>query len=293
MRIVLELSFPFFLLLSKFMYEMKLDLLPQDCIGYILSFASARDICRMSLVSPAMQVASESDILWEKFLPLDYEEVLSRLVSPIVFKSKKELFLKLCNPVLIDKGEKMLWLDKLTGKKSCMLSARELSITWADHPLYWSWKPLLQSRFAEVVELISIWWLEINAKINTRMLSPNTSYKAYLIVKFANRAYGLDSLHSKVSVEVSNYRTNRTIYLRHPDRKIQLSERLYTLSSVYTGNEDTVPCKREDGWLEIELGEFYNDGSEDEVKMSLKEVSGAHLKGGLIVGGIEIRPKKE
>ncbi|GKD38325.1 F-box protein PP2-B15-like protein, partial [Tanacetum coccineum] len=44
-------------------------------------------------------------------------------------------------------------------------------------------------------------------------------------------------------------------------------------------------------WLEIELGEFYNDGSsEKEVKMSLREVDGVRLKGGLLVEGIEIRP---
>ena len=49
--------------------------------------------------------------------------------------------------------------------------------------------------------------------------------------------------------------------------------------------------EREDGWLEIELGEFYSDGSDEEVKMSLKEVKGEHLKYGLIVEGIELRPK--
>ncbi len=50
--------------------------------------------------------------------------------------------------------------------------------------------------------------------------------------------------------------------------------------------------ERKDGWIEIELGYFYNDQGDEEVKMCLKEVKGEHLKGGLIVEGIEIRPKE-
>ncbi|PIA36200.1 hypothetical protein AQUCO_03400247v1 [Aquilegia coerulea] len=50
--------------------------------------------------------------------------------------------------------------------------------------------------------------------------------------------------------------------------------------------------KRDDGWMEIELGEFYNDQGEDgEVQMTLTEIKGGHLKCGLIVQGIELRPK--
>lgn len=51
--------------------------------------------------------------------------------------------------------------------------------------------------------------------------------------------------------------------------------------------------EREDECIEIELGSFYNDGGDaKEVEMCRKEVPGEHLKGGLIVEGIELRPKK-
>jgi hypothetical protein len=60
-------------------------------------------------------------------------------------------------------------------------------------------------------------------------------------------------------------------------------------------NEDAYgecPKKRGDGWLEIELGEFFNGGEDDrEVEMSVLEVNG-NWKGDLIVQGIEIRPKE-
>lgn len=42
--------------------------------------------------------------------------------------------------------------------------------------------------------------------------------------------------------------------------------------------------------MEIELGEFYNDeGDDGEVEMRLREIS--DWKSGLIVEGIEVRPK--
>ncbi|KAK4850972.1 hypothetical protein QYF36_011423 [Acer negundo] len=70
-------------------------------------------------------------------------------------------------------------------------------------------KPLLQSRFAEVVELRTITWLEIHGKINTNMISAKTVYVVYLIVKFADRAcaYGLDLLPSEVSLEVGDVKS--------------------------------------------------------------------------------------
>lgn len=122
-------------------------------------------------------------------------------------------------------------------------------------------------RFSEAAELRTICWLEIKCSINTRMLSRETTYGAYLKVKIADRAFGLDSLPSEVSVEVGNHKSQGTIYLR---------------SSSHSGPEDE--------WLEIELGNFYTQ-SDEEVRMCLKEVKGVHLKGGLIVDGLQIRPK--
>jgi hypothetical protein len=46
--------------------------------------------------------------------------------------------------------------------------------------------------------------------------------------------------------------------------------------------------EREDECIEIELGSFYNDGGDAEVEMCQKKVPGEHLKGGLIVEGIEL-----
>lgn len=227
-------------------------------------------------------------------MPSDYNEILSRLVSPIRFKSKKELFMRLSSPLHVDGGRKLFWLDRFTGKKCYMLSARELSIAWGHNPLAWSWTPLLPSRFPEVVELVTTWWLEIKGRINSHMLSPNTIYMSYLIVRFSNRAYGLDTLPSVVTVESNHHQQSvGTVYLR-PEAKISLWDHLGFFKLIglprsrgYIGENKGISCERADGWFEIELGEFYNCGNDGVVRMSLRETEGAHLKSGLIVEGTD------
>ncbi|GKD12904.1 F-box domain, phloem protein 2-like protein, partial [Tanacetum coccineum] len=93
----------------------------------------------------------------------------------------------------------------------------------------------------------------------------------------------------EVLVELGDFRSRGTVLLFH---KHSLEHAKMDLRLTYGQEDVTRVCReRKDGWLEIELGEFYNDGSsEKEVKMSLREVDGVHLKGGLLVVGIEIRP---
>ncbi|WCJ26913.1 F-box protein PP2-B15 [Euphorbia peplus] len=279
---------------------MNLDLLPQDCFAHILSLTSPKEACRLSVVSSVLQSSADSDVVWEKFLPSDYLDIIARLASPDNWRTKKELFFRLCSAVYIDEGRKMISMEKSTGKKVYILSSRELSISWATNPLYWSWKPHIHSRFSEVAELRTICWLQITTTFNTQNLSPKTLYGAYLIVKFAGRAYGLDSLPSDVFVKVGNFLSHSKIFLRWRQRKIRTGgEKVGILSRIEASSrlndESSRVCERKDGWLEIELGSFYKDAGEDgdgeEMEMGLKEVTGEHLKGGLIVEGIEIKPK--
>lgn len=55
------------------------------------------------------------------------------------------------------------------------------------------------------------------------------------------------------------------------------------------------PEEREDGWMEIELGEFFNEGelmNSEEIEMGGLETKRLNGKYGLIIQGIEIRPAK-
>ncbi|XP_030957648.1 F-box protein PP2-B15-like [Quercus lobata] len=271
-----------------------IDMLPGDCVSKILSFTSPTDAYRSSMVSSMFHSAAESDVVWEMFY---YKDVVSRLIAPLTFTTKKELFVCLCNLALIDGGRKSFKLEKLSGKISYMLSARELSITWGNDPMQWSWKSIPQSRFSEVAKLRTTSWLEIRGKINTQILSSNTRYGAYLIMKISNRAYGLDSIPSEVSIEVGNKVCNGMAYLRHEDGMQQQMEYMFYRNRievlrkrVIEGTQRTLN-EREDGWLEIELGEFFSGEANEEVKMSLMEVKGYQLKGGLVIEGIEVRPR--
>jgi hypothetical protein len=81
------------------------DSFPEDCISYIISFTNPRDACVAATVSKTFESTVKSDIIWEKFLPADYES----LIPPSrVFSSKKELYFSLCNdPVLFDDDKKV------------------------------------------------------------------------------------------------------------------------------------------------------------------------------------------
>ncbi|THU46215.1 hypothetical protein C4D60_Mb09t02600 [Musa balbisiana] len=81
--------------------------LPQECILHVFSFATPRDSCRSAVVSKAFLSCTGTDALWERFLPSDYAEILSRAVNPVSSSSKKELYFGLCKPILID-GSKLV-----------------------------------------------------------------------------------------------------------------------------------------------------------------------------------------
>ncbi|CAN1219743.1 F-box protein PP2-B15 [Linum perenne] len=245
--------------------------LPEDCLSAILCFTSPQDASVSSSVSSFFHSAANSDSVWETFLPSDYPLIVSDSIPPLKFTSKKELFHRLCDSVLIDNGLKQFKLQKSTGHKSYILSARDLSITWSSESMYWAWTSVPESRFSEVAMLRTMSWLEIEGKIRAKMLTPNTKYGAYLLIQITDRSYGLDSMPSVVSVNVNGTEVSK--------------------SRVAVDGEGRLPVEREDGWLEVEIGEFFSGESDEEVRMCLKEVKGYHLKGGLVVEGIEVRPK--
>lgn len=165
--------------------------------------------------------------------------------------------------------------------------------------MYWFWVPSPKSRFAEVAVLRTTDWLDIEGKIKTGMLSPNTVYGAYLIIKISKLAYGFDSVAAEVSVEVGDQVCSSSrayLVLDHHDHDHDQDHKktLRSTPLIQGDDERRIPCESENGWMEIELGEFCSGdhGDHEEVKMSLKEVKGYQLKGGLIVEGIEVRPKQ-
>ncbi|MFS7907838.1 putative F-box domain-containing protein [Helianthus anomalus] len=82
----------------------------EGCMRHILAHTSPRDACRASLISRGVKCFANSDALWERFLPDDYQEIISRAVDPVRYSSKKELYFRLCDSlVLLDDGNLVSW----------------------------------------------------------------------------------------------------------------------------------------------------------------------------------------
>ncbi|TKY52051.1 putative F-box protein PP2-B12 [Spatholobus suberectus] len=294
---------------------MDFNKLPEGCIANVLSFTSPRDVCRLSLLSSTFRSAAESDAVWGKFLPSDYHTIISQS-SSLCLPSKKHLYLHLCQkPLLLDDGKKSFQLDKVHGKKCYMLSARTLFIVWGDTPMYWRWTSLPDARFSEVAELVSVCWFEIRGWINTGTLSPKTLYGAYLVFKpNPVGTYGFDYQSVEVSIGIAGGDPRkRTVFLdaergrrlryQIVPRRAGIFNRARFMATATAVEAPTTednnldlqyPKERGDGWLEVEVGEFLNEGEEDkEVEMGVYEIKGGDWKGGLLVQGIEIRPKTD
>uniref|UniRef100_I1P5F9 F-box domain-containing protein n=1 Tax=Oryza glaberrima TaxID=4538 RepID=I1P5F9_ORYGL len=260
--------------------------LPEELLVAALSLTSPRDACRAAAVCRDFRAAADSDAVWSRFLPRDLPRLADGELSPPP-PSTKGLFLRLsAAPLLLPHELTSMWLEREKGRKCYMLSARALQITWGDTPRYWRWIPLTDSRFKEGAELLSVCWLEIHGKILSKMLSRNTNYAAYLVYRIADRSYGLDFPFQEASVSIGGSTTTRQVGSVERRLKRRCSHALVLAEDIEH------PQKRSDGWMELKLGELYNEeGDDGEVCISFRETEG-HWKRGLVVQGIEIRPKK-
>ena len=132
------------------------------------------------------------------------------------------------------------------------------------------------------------------------MLSRDTAYAAYIVFKTLVESSGLDYPPRKASIDtVAGKKKIRKVCLqsyegRHVNRQVTVPlapeyNKSYRLGH---GRNPLLPKERTDGWMELEMGVFYNkEGDDGEVRFSLLQTSGTS-KEGLIVQGIEIRPKK-
>ncbi|KAL6313020.1 hypothetical protein AAG906_037841 [Vitis piasezkii] len=203
--------------------------LPEECMSHILSLTSPR-ICQFRCCVGLI-------------LPSGFEEIISKLESPLVFSSKKDLYLHFCNgPFLLKDNTKSFWLDKATGKKCYMLGGRELSISLENVTSYWRWMPQPSSRVPAVAKLM----IDCSLKIKGKMKRLG--------------GYGGDFRRVHTSEQQQQY-------------------------------EEEVPHVRKDGWLELEMGSFFNDKNEDdELEMEMRNFHIRTPKSGLILEGVELRP---
>ncbi|GAU20601.1 hypothetical protein TSUD_33370 [Trifolium subterraneum] len=243
--------------------------LPEGCIGDILSRTTPVDACRFSVVSKTFRSAADSDAVWNRFLPSDsnfIDSIISQSPSLANIPTKKALYLALSDrPIIIDHGQKSFQLDKKSGKICYMLAARALTIIWGDDLRYWDWIPMPDSRFPEVAQLRAVCWLEIRGMINAIVLSPNTQYAAYAVFKLIE-SRGFQDHVVELSVGVEGDHNSTRVVCFDPNVEGTRHPRVEGLQR---------PSVRNDGWMEIEMGEFFNSGIEnEEVQMNIMGMKG-------------------
>ncbi|CAN4104526.1 unnamed protein product [Withania somnifera] len=160
-----------------------------------------------------------------------------------------------------------------------MVAARALDIEWGNTPDYWEWLSHPDSRFPQVAKLKWVCWLDIHAKIETRILSKRTKYVAYLVFKLEKEFYGLES-------------ANAVVRFVDSESEKDAEKRASVVHFSGRGPRATLPFRRGDGWMELKMGEFFNDTGEDgDVDARLMETRHLREKVGLIIQGMEFRPE--
>ncbi|GJR17399.1 serine/threonine-protein kinase, active site protein [Tanacetum coccineum] len=180
-----------------------------------------------------------------------------------------------------DEGEKALSLNEVNEKKHLMLSVKEVLYDSSKVKCVklFHLKRSEEPRFQEVIELLAEQVFSVKCKIQSQMLLPDTEYMCYLVFKLSEKCHGL---HCPVKIrDVLHWKNKETgiLYFRTPDPW-----------NIHDNNR--VPKKREDGWMEVIVWKF-NSTSElrnDYIPMHLKLIAYKGTMSGLIVGGLEIRP---
>ncbi|GMY06559.1 F-box protein At2g02240-like [Fagus crenata] len=121
--------------------------------------------------------------------------------------------------------------------------------------------------------------------MRTSTVSPKTNYTAYLVFKLRSRALGFDHPPPEASVGITEGEFHKQTVFMELDQLAVEPLQQDEIEPPQQKHKASCQKQRKDGWLEIELGEFFNEEGEDELQISLMEVSRI-VKGGLIVEGI-------
>lgn len=129
------------------------------------------------------------------------------------------------------------------------------------------------------MELLNVCWLHIIVRVDLKELLLKTSYSAYLVFKLRENSYGMTKAIARVKYVNG---------VRNPDGDDQS---VFIGRTKMPGERGRFPQPRGGGWMEIKLGEFYNNlGDDGFVEIGLLETVELYWKSGLIVKGIEVVP---
>ncbi|KAL8265846.1 hypothetical protein R6Q59_003190 [Mikania micrantha] len=251
----------------------------------------------------SLSISTEDDIIdnefWKKKLPNRYQRYIQRSDKPLHYANKKELYLRLCDGFLCDKGKLWFSISKSNDGICSMLPAAHILHDDIDYE-HLDTASLHESRFHEVKILGYASSYSFTCTLQLQMFSPQKMYACYLVFKFEHNKQPDDT-----SLLTAEYGLGRRLLgqvLAHmnvfsesenkpkADHEEPRTKRLET--TTYDGLEydfESWMEERKDGWMEVMLSkplERLEDHSTLKVRLSV--LSGSF--GGIIVEGIEFRP---
>ncbi|XP_059287304.1 F-box protein PP2-B10-like [Lycium ferocissimum] len=132
------------------------------------------------------------------------------------------------------------------------------------------------TQIPEVAKLKWINCFDIRGKMETRILSKKTKYVAYLVFRLKNEFF-----HNNIADAVVRFVDSQS--------HTKVDERTSLVSLSGRKPSAKLPSKRGDGWMEIDMGNFFNGRGEDgDVEVRLMDKRD-HIKSRLIVQGIEFQ----
>lgn len=107
--------------MEESMGKSRLTSLPQDCITEIISRTSPPDAARVSLVSKDLRFSADSDAVWVRFLPKDFQSIIAGVAGSSLqeVQSKKELYLQLADKSILIEGGRKVNLTQILVLQGC------------------------------------------------------------------------------------------------------------------------------------------------------------------------------
>jgi hypothetical protein len=133
------------------------------------------------------------------------------------------------------------------------------------------------------------------------MFSPNTHYAAYLVYKLTHNASGLSSPRQKSYANVNGQLAGSIHRVSlHPCNRRSCVDNMTTGADPHEHEEEEAGgcvvryprTRMDDDWMELEMCDFHIDEAlAIGVQIILQELEELQWKSGLIIEGIELRPR--
>ncbi|KAI3703943.1 hypothetical protein L1987_74140 [Smallanthus sonchifolius] len=255
-------------------------------IAYQCLKESREDRPKMAEVVAKLETALESQEFSEWKPPFDYEDMTKTAEPPLNYSSIGELRKLLSKGVVLNGGKTCFSLNK-KGEHSEMISFVEC----VDLEFKGKWSSEYNSRFGEAVQL-ALWRLRIHSKIQSQLVSSQTTYASYLVYKLPKDQ---SDFKPPVKVEDKEYLGSDHIwyiYLVSPKTPVigpKVDQN--THNPVNRPKIKGLPQQRNDGWMEVQIWEFQTATTTNNIMINFELTScGDSIPRGLIIQGVEFRP---